>query len=88
MFVGLDGLKCDRVIVWSVFMWCIVVLPGNVESAPPGICVMDGCNCTVKAHRWINVKCVFSDDQVNETLSLVTNPAIAAAAATTPRVRG
>lgn len=84
VFAGLDGLKCDRAVVWSVFVWCIVVvLPANVESAPPGICVMDGCNCTVKAHRWINVKCVFSGDQVNETLSLVTNPAIA----TTPRAR-
>lgn len=29
---------------------------------------MDGCNCTVKAHRWINVKCVFSNDQDVELL--------------------
>ncbi|KAJ8666979.1 hypothetical protein QAD02_008641 [Eretmocerus hayati] len=28
-----------------------------------GICAMQGCNCTVKAHHWIFVKCVFSDDQ-------------------------
>ncbi|KZC08415.1 PREDICTED: uncharacterized protein LOC107186538 [Dufourea novaeangliae] len=69
VFSALDGLKCDRAVVWSVFMWwCLVVLPGNVESAPPGICAMDGCNCTVKAHRWINVKCVFSNDQDVELL--------------------
>lgn len=78
VFSALNGLKCDRAIVWSVLLWCsLVFLSGNVESAPPGICAMDGCNCTVKAHRWINVKCVFSDDQVNETkpsiLRFVTN---------------
>lgn len=67
VFSALNGLKCDRAIVWSVFLWCLVFLPGNVESAPPGICAMDECNCTVKAHRWVNVKCVFSNDQVNET---------------------
>lgn len=73
VFSALDGLKCDRAIVWSVLLWCLAFLPGNVESAPPGICAMDGCNCTVKAHRWVNVKCVFSDNQVNETVPYVTN---------------
>nr|XP_003704708.2 PREDICTED: uncharacterized protein LOC100882408 isoform X1 [Megachile rotundata] len=68
VFSGLHGLKCDRAIVWSVFLWCLLFLPGGVESAPPGICAMDGCNCTVKAHRWINVKCVFSRDQDVELL--------------------
>ncbi|XP_076623338.1 uncharacterized protein LOC143342904 [Colletes latitarsis] len=68
VFAGLDGPNCDRAIVWSVLMWCLVSLPGNVKSAPPGICAMDGCNCTVKAHRWINVKCVFSNDQDVELL--------------------
>ncbi|XP_017753457.1 PREDICTED: uncharacterized protein LOC108546046 [Eufriesea mexicana] len=69
VFSALDGLKCDRAIVWSVFLWCLVSLPANVHSATtPGICSMDGCNCTVKAHRWINVKCVFSDDQDVELL--------------------
>ncbi|XP_076764637.1 uncharacterized protein LOC143431627 [Xylocopa sonorina] len=67
VFSALDGLKCDRAIVWSVFLWCFVCL-ANVESAPPGICAMDGCNCTVKAHHWINVKCVFSNDQDVELL--------------------
>lgn len=73
VFSALDGLKCDRAIVWSVFLWCLLSLPANVHGATPGICSMDGCNCTVKAHRWINVKCVFSDDQVNETITLATN---------------
>ncbi|XP_043586060.1 uncharacterized protein LOC122569295 isoform X1 [Bombus pyrosoma] len=68
VFSALNGLKCDRAIVWSVFLWCLVFLPGNVESAPPGICAMDECNCTVKAHRWVNVKCVFSNDQDVELL--------------------
>ncbi|XP_017881861.1 uncharacterized protein LOC108625983 [Ceratina calcarata] len=74
VFSALDGLKCDRAIVWSVFLWCLVFLPGNIESAPPGICAMDGCNCTVKAHRWINVKCVFSDDQDVELLEGIIPP--------------
>lgn len=65
-----NGLKRDRaMVVWSVSLCCLVFLVGKVESAPPGICAMDGCNCTVKAHRWINVKCVFSNDQVNRTKS-------------------
>ncbi|XP_076687366.1 uncharacterized protein LOC143379006 [Andrena cerasifolii] len=68
VFSALNGLKCDRAIVWSVLLWCLVFLLGNVESAPPGICAMDGCNCTVKAHRWVNVKCVFSDNQDVELL--------------------
>lgn len=35
------------------------------QPKPVGICAMEGCNCTVKAHHWIFVKCVFSDYQVN-----------------------
>ncbi|XP_061939029.1 uncharacterized protein LOC133667068 isoform X1 [Apis cerana] len=63
-----NGPKRDRAMVWSVSLCCLVFLVGKVESAPPGICAMDGCNCTVKAHRWINVKCVFSNDQDVELL--------------------
>ncbi|KAG7189535.1 hypothetical protein KM043_017226 [Ampulex compressa] len=68
VFSALDGLKCDRAIVWSVLLWYFAFLPGIIESAPPGICAMDGCNCTVTAHRWTNVKCVFSSDQDVELL--------------------
>ncbi|XP_012350088.1 uncharacterized protein LOC100867835 isoform X2 [Apis florea] len=66
--VSWSGLERDRAMVWSVSLCCLVFLVGKVESAPPGICAMDGCNCTVKAHRWINVKCVFSNDQDVELL--------------------
>ena len=38
-------------------------------TRPVGICAMKGCNCTVKAHRWVFVKCVFSDDQVKKSSS-------------------
>lgn len=45
-------------------LWYLAFLPCVVEAnRPPGICAMKGCNCTVKAHRWINVKCVFSKEQ-------------------------
>ncbi|XP_012227912.1 uncharacterized protein [Linepithema humile] len=63
---ALDGLiKCDRVIVCSMFLWYLAFLHRSciVEANKPGICAMSGCNCTVKAHRWINVKCVFSREQ-------------------------
>ncbi|XP_012259536.2 uncharacterized protein LOC105688076 [Athalia rosae] len=33
------------------------------DNQPVKICAMDGCNCTVLAHRWTNVKCVFAADQ-------------------------
>lgn len=65
---ALDGLiiKCDRGIVcWVFLLWYLAFLPCIVEATKPGICAMNGCNCTVKAHRWINVKCVFSKEQVN-----------------------
>ncbi|KAI4493328.1 hypothetical protein M0802_009496 [Mischocyttarus mexicanus] len=45
-----------------VLLLCYFVTLCLAESAP-GICAMDGCNCTIKAHRWINVKCVFTNDQ-------------------------
>ncbi|XP_066580932.1 uncharacterized protein [Prorops nasuta] len=66
LFGALDGFKCDRAIIFFVFLCYLAFL--SVESAPPGICVMNGCNCTVKAHRWITVKCVFSNDQDVELL--------------------
>lgn len=66
VFNALDGLiKCDGVIVCSVFLWYLALLPCIVEAVQPGICAMDGCNCTVQAHRWVTVKCVFSKEQVN-----------------------
>jgi len=48
-----------------MFLWYLAFLPCIAEASKPGICAMNGCNCTVKAHRWINVKCVFSKEQVN-----------------------
>ncbi|XP_029671224.1 uncharacterized protein LOC115240297 [Formica exsecta] len=68
---ALDGLiiKCDRGIVcWVFLLWYLAFLPCIVEATKPGICAMNGCNCTVKAHRWINVKCVFSKEQNVELL--------------------
>ena len=41
------------------------------QLKPAGICAMDGCNCTVKAHHWVFVKCVFADHQVNIDSSLL-----------------
>ncbi|KAK2579869.1 hypothetical protein KPH14_007552 [Odynerus spinipes] len=71
VFGALDGPKCDYgAIISKVFLLCYLALcflPDLAESAP-GICSMSGCNCTVKAHRWINVKCVFTNDQVVELL--------------------
>jgi len=64
VFSALDGLiKCDRAIVCSMFLWYLAFLLCIVEATKPGICVMKGCNCTVKAHRWVNIKCVFSKEQ-------------------------
>jgi len=64
VFSALDGLiKCDRAIVCSMFLWYLAFLLCVVEATKPGICVMNGCNCTVKAHRWVNIKCVFSKEQ-------------------------
>lgn len=63
---GLNGLviKCDRGIVCLVFLlWYLAFLPCIVEATKAGICAMNGCNCTTQAHRWINVKCVFSKEQ-------------------------
>ncbi|XP_012530069.2 uncharacterized protein LOC105833138 [Monomorium pharaonis] len=66
---ALDGLaKCDRAIVCSVLLWYLAFLLCIVEATKPGICAMKGCNCTVKAHRWINIKCVFSEEQRVELL--------------------
>lgn len=60
---------CDRATCCSVvFLWILLAfasLAGAQSAKPAGICAMDGCNCTVKAHHWIFVKCVFSDNQVN-----------------------
>ncbi|KAL0130976.1 hypothetical protein PUN28_002515 [Cardiocondyla obscurior] len=61
------SIKCDRVIVCSVFIWHFAFLL-CIEATKPGICVMNGCNCTVMAHRWVNIKCVFSKDQNVELL--------------------
>lgn len=67
-------IKCDRGIVCSVFLlWYLVFLPCIVE-AKAGICVMTGCICTVQAHRWINVKCVFSKEQNVELLKEMIPP--------------
>lgn len=63
VFGALDGSKCDHCAIISVVVLLCYVALCFAESAP-GICAMDGCNCTVKAHRWINVKCVFTNDQV------------------------
>lgn len=69
VFSALDGLvKCDRAIVCSMFLWYLAFLPCIAEANKPGICAMNGCNCTVKAHRWISVKCVFSKEQNVELL--------------------
>lgn len=71
VFGALDGLvKCDRAIVWSMFLWCLAFLL-CIEATKPGICVMDGCNCTVKAHRWVNIKCVFSKEQARTYSNLL-----------------
>ncbi|XP_024873519.1 uncharacterized protein LOC112455675 [Temnothorax curvispinosus] len=68
VFSALDGLvKCDRAIVCSVFLWHLAFLL-CIEAAKPGICAMNGCNCTVMAHTWINIKCVFSKEQSVELL--------------------
>ncbi|XP_047345043.1 uncharacterized protein LOC124947225 [Vespa velutina] len=68
VFGALDGgSKCDHgAIISMVVLLCYVAL--CLAESAPGICAMDGCNCTVKAHRWINVKCVFTNDQVVELL--------------------
>ncbi|XP_077271559.1 uncharacterized protein LOC143902479 isoform X1 [Temnothorax americanus] len=68
VFSALDGLvKCDRAIVCSVFLWHLAFLL-CIEAGKPGICAMNGCNCTVMAHTWINIKCVFSKEQSVELL--------------------
>lgn len=60
----------------TVLIMCLIVLPSHVQGAgqnvEPGICSMLGCNCTVIAHHWINVKCIFSDYQVNAKDQSVT----------------
>ncbi|XP_014604168.1 PREDICTED: uncharacterized protein LOC106786846 [Polistes canadensis] len=70
------GYKCNNnnnnnnnhgAMISVMVILCCYVAFCFAESAP-GICAMDGCNCTVKAHRWINVKCVFTNDQVVELL--------------------
>lgn len=70
VFSALDGLiKCDRAIVCSMFLWYLAFLLCTVEAADhPGICAMAGCSCTVKAHHWVNIKCVFSKEQNVELL--------------------
>ncbi|XP_051172000.1 uncharacterized protein LOC127288536 [Leptopilina boulardi] len=57
---------CDLVFCFVLFLCCFIAIPSVVRAEnlkPAGICAMNGCNCTVKAHHWIFVKCVFSDDQ-------------------------
>lgn len=57
---------CELVFSFVLFLCFCLSIPGSVRAEnlkPAGICAMNGCNCTVKAHHWIFVKCVFSDDQ-------------------------
>ncbi|XP_043461336.1 uncharacterized protein LOC122497959 [Leptopilina heterotoma] len=57
---------CELVFSFVLFLCFYLSIPGSVRAEnlkPAGICAMNGCNCTVKAHHWIFVKCVFSDDQ-------------------------
>ncbi|XP_034938612.1 uncharacterized protein be [Chelonus insularis] len=53
--------------LYSLLLCSILVLGQlnhvNGDSSPVGICAMPGCNCTIVAHHWINVKCIFSDYQ-------------------------
>ncbi|XP_011880987.1 PREDICTED: uncharacterized protein LOC105569265 [Vollenhovia emeryi] len=74
VFSALDGLvKCDRAIVCSVFLWYLAFLL-CIEATTPGICVKNGCNCTVMAHRWVNIKCVFSKEENVELLEGMIPP--------------
>lgn len=55
-------------LLYSVFVFTIIVFGqvNNVygESEKVGICAMTGCNCTIVAKHWINVKCIFTDYEV------------------------
>lgn len=68
VFSALDRLvKCNCMIMRSMFLWYLAFLPCVMEATYPGICAMDGCKCTPKAVRWVSVKCVFTKEQVNAT---------------------
>lgn len=67
---GLDAFGCVIFGCSTVLIMCLIGFPSHVHAAgetaePVGICSMLGCNCTIIAHHWINVKCVFDDYQVN-----------------------
>ncbi|XP_014219010.1 uncharacterized protein LOC106647220 [Copidosoma floridanum] len=60
---------------WLLLATCVAIVPAEEEdnggeekqpkqqNRPKGICALDGCNCSVKAHHWVFVKCNFTDDQ-------------------------
>ena len=58
--------RCMCLAWLALAMVAVVVAEEDQQpvTKPAGICAMDGCNCTVKAHHWVFVKCVFSDHQV------------------------
>ncbi|XP_012285197.1 uncharacterized protein LOC105702299 [Orussus abietinus] len=61
-----ENVAKSRPVMWSevgfVILWiCAVGALAGAERV--GICAMDGCNCTVAAHRWITVKCIFDRNQ-------------------------
>ncbi|XP_015608700.1 uncharacterized protein LOC107274256 [Cephus cinctus] len=61
--VGAVNTAGSRIFSFLVFMCLLCTLPNFARTASIGICAMDGCNCTVAAHHWIIVKCIFADNQ-------------------------
>ncbi|XP_044587374.1 uncharacterized protein LOC123266982 isoform X1 [Cotesia glomerata] len=64
-FLKVFGVKYASVVnLFLVFVFVIVlgqVYHANGESEKVGICAMAGCNCTIVAKHWVNVKCIFTD---------------------------
>lgn len=67
-FLKVFGVKYASVVnLFLVFVFVIVlgqVYHTNGEPEKVGICAMAGCNCTIVAKHWVNVKCIFTDYEV------------------------